>query len=274
MKKFWTPHLDNILRRHYARGDLQALAERLSVSVYSIKARAFKLGLHRKVRKRQPWTERQLVYLRAHYADMPAEDIGKAVNHTKKSVWSVAHKLGLQKSPEFRARCGHRVASTEESRRHRFVKGQSPPNKGKRLDEFMSAESIAHTLPTRFQAGHRPHNWREVGSEYTRADGYVYVRTPDGFRPKNRLVWEQAHGPIPEGYVVAYKDGDRQNCQLDNLYLVSRQDWARLRIANETTEQRKQRLAKANVTRSKSIRRDKIRIHFGLEPYGKLVKKW
>ena len=35
--------------------------------------------------------------------------------------------------------------------------------------------------------------------------------------PQYRHVWEQANGEVPEGYVVAFRDGNRQNCDLSNL---------------------------------------------------------
>lgn len=40
--------------------------------------------------------------------------------------------------------------------------------------------------------------------------------------PKGRWVWEQVNGPIPDGHVVAYVDGDPSNCDLDNLECVFR----------------------------------------------------
>ena len=45
-------------------------------------------------------------------------------------------------------------------------------------------------------------------------------------------------------------------------------------VTDMTPEQRAARAAKAAQTRMKSIRRDKIRLHFGLEPLGRLVKRW
>ena len=79
---------------------------------------------------------------------------------------------------------------------------------------------------------------------------------------------------MPEGYVVAFRDGNRLNCSLENLYLLSREDNARRRASEETPEARRERVAKAQTSRTKSIRRDKIRLHWGLEPIGKLVKRW
>ena len=113
-----------------------------------------------------------------------------------------------------------------------------------------------------------------IGTERVHSDGYVYLRIASGCVPKHRYVWEQANGAVPEGYVVAFRDGNRQNCDLTNLYLLSRADNARRRVSEETPEARKARLAKAQTSRNKSIRRDKLRLHWGMEPLGKLVKRW
>ena len=138
----------------------------------------------------------------------------------------------------------------------------------------MSEEGIRNSSRTRFKAGHRPHNERDIGTECVHSDGYVYLRIESGCVLKHRYVWEQANGEVPEGYVVAFRDGNRQNCDLSNLYLLSREDNARRRVSEESPEARKARLAKAQITRNKSIRRDKIRLHWGMEPIGKLVKRW
>lgn len=40
----------------------------------------------------------------------------------------------------------------------------------------------------------------------------------------HRMVWEQAHGPIPPGYIVHHVDHDKRNNDLSNLALMSRQE--------------------------------------------------
>uniref|UniRef100_A0A6M3LXM7 Putative homing endonuclease n=1 Tax=viral metagenome TaxID=1070528 RepID=A0A6M3LXM7_9ZZZZ len=55
---------------------------------------------------------------------------------------------------------------------------------------------------------------------------YVYWRE-NGTRttmPRARWVWEQANGPIPDGYVVHHKDENKENDSLDNLELMTRED--------------------------------------------------
>lgn len=270
----WTTQHDNILRRNYPSGDLSALADRLGVTVTAVKSRAQVLGLHRKINSHRPWTEWQMNYLRQHYADERAEDIARKVGHSVRSIWQKAKQMGLAKSHEFFAHYGRQVANTEGARRNRFTAGMTPANKGRRQADFMSAEGIAASSRTRFKPGNRPHNQREIGTERTHADGYVYLRTAEGCVLKHRHVWEQAHGPVPDGYVIVFIDGNRQNCSLDNLQLISRADLGRRHVANETPEQRRQRTAKSQATRLQAIRRDRLRIHWGLEPLGNLVKRW
>ena len=275
MKRVWTEEKDNLLRRHYPKRDLDWLAQRLGVTRDALKARARILGLRRKVYRREPWTDKHLDYLRTHYADTRAEDIARKVHHSVQSVWRTAARMGLKKSPEFLAQWGRLVSQTEGAKASQFVKGHQPANKGKRIEEFMTAEGIENSTRTRFRKGHRPANTRAVGTEVVHADGYVFVKV-DGGKPvlKQRYVWEQAHGPIPPGYCIRFRDGNRQNCDLSNLEMISRGDSARLCTQNETPEARRERVAKCQVTRNKTIRRDRLRIHWGLEPYTKLVKRW
>ena len=275
MARVWDEEKDRLLRRHYPKRDLDWLADRLGVTRHAVKSRAQALGLRRKVHQRAVWTTRQLAYLKAHYADMRAEDIAKKLHHSIYSIRYKASELGLKKSREFLAQCGLLVASTEGAKANQFTKGHEPQNKGKRIEEFMSAEGIERSSRTRFKKGARPHNRRDIGTEIPHADGYVYIKVDNG-KPvlKHRYVWEQAHGPIPEGHNITFRDGNRQNCDIANLELLSREDAARRTLSRETTEARRERVRKSTETRNKMIRRDKIRIHWGLEPIGKLVKRW
>lgn len=105
-----------------------------------------------------------------------------------------------------------------------FPKGNVPFNKGRK------GECAAGCEKTQFRKGNLPANTKPIGYERISKDGYVEVKIKmrpsrpdrnDNFVPKHRLIWEQAHGPIPDGYVVIFKDGDRQNFDLPNLALVS-----------------------------------------------------
>ena len=106
----------------------------------------------------------------------------------------------------------------------RFEKGQVPPNKGRK------GYAPPGTEATQFKSGNLPHNTKPIGWERKQADGYVYVKVRmrpsrpdcnDNFVAKHHLVWEAAHGPVPEGHVVIFKDGNKNNFALDNLALIS-----------------------------------------------------
>lgn len=81
------------------------------------------------------------------------------------------------------------------------------------------------SIETQFKKGQETHNHRPVGStRICSKDGYVMIKTaePRTWRFLHVVVYEQAHGPIPEGHRIWFKDNDRTNCSLDNLMLITR----------------------------------------------------
>ncbi len=46
----------------------------------------------------------------------------------------------------------------------------------------------------------------------------------------NRYLWEQHKGPIPPKHIVIFKDGNRANCVIENLELISKADNARRNV--------------------------------------------
>ena len=111
--------------------------------------------------------------------------------------------MGLKKSDEF-------LRSPESGR---LVKGST------------RTEGIRH----QFKKGHIPANHKPVGYERITKDGYVEVKTaePNVFELKHRLVWVEWNGPIPSGCNIQFRDGNRQNCSIDNLYIISRSEQMR-----------------------------------------------
>lgn len=112
-----------------------------------------------------------------------------------------------------------------------YQKGRSPANKGKKLEEYVG-EKRAKEIKTRiektqFKPGQTPLNELPVGSITKHVD-YMYIKVTDehdylwdNWKPLHRHVWEQAHGLIPEGMKIIFKDGNRENCNLDNLLMVT-----------------------------------------------------
>lgn len=99
-----------------------------------------------------------------------------------------------------------------------FPKGHIPPNKGRKGYCPPGAEK------TWFREGHTPHNKVPIGTVLVKTDGYLWQKVGEGcrdWRQLSHILWEQANGPIPEGSRLIYKDGNRLNCTLENLALVT-----------------------------------------------------
>ena len=111
-----------------------------------------------------------------------------------------------------------------------FQKGRIPENKGKTIDEYMKPEVAAKVRQTAFKKGHRPHNEMPVGTVVVNAysDGYKIRKKQmtgtqfEKWEFVHRAEWEKHHGPIPEGGCIVFLDGDRMNCNIENLALVTR----------------------------------------------------
>lgn len=89
-----------------------------------------------------------------------------------------------------------------------------------------------------FTKGSVPPNRRPVGSERVCSkDGYILVKIKEAnpytgsstrYKHKHVYMWEQANGPVPAGMVVSFIDGNKTNCMLENLELITRGELARL----------------------------------------------
>lgn len=115
----------------------------------------------------------------------------------------------------------HRVSSFLSGR---FEPGHPSWNKGKK----MSDSTRAKVKRTWFPKGNRPKNALPVNTEVVTTDGFIKVKIaePNVWKLKHHIVWEQAYGERPKGYGIRFKDGNRLNCDLDNLILLSNRERA------------------------------------------------
>ena len=190
-------------------------------------------------------------------------------------MWQRARILGLLKSDVFLTNLGKRLAESGKGKATRFPKGNVPFNKGKKEWQFRSRESMEKCAMTQFKAGQVPHNAHPEGYECMRSDGYLYIKTSERrMELKHVWVWKQHNGPVPDGYVIAFIDGDHSNCDISNLRLMKRAELIQLTNSRRSPERWTEIHAKAQAKRNKSIHMDYIRIHWGLEAKTKLVKRW
>jgi len=180
--------------------------------------------------KRRPWTDAEIAVLRATYPHTETRKVAELVGHPLKSTYQKARLLKLGKSDEFYASdaSGRIKHGATKSASTQYQRGNVPWHKGKRF------EAGGRSVLTRFPPGVIPHNYAPIGSLRVTTVGYLQRKVTDtGYSPADwvsvhKLVWEAAHGPVPEGHVVAFKPGRRTTVEdeitLDALELVSRQD--------------------------------------------------
>lgn len=173
----------------------------------------------------RPWTPDDIRTLKEMYPDHFAKDIAAILGRNYRSIYDKAQELGLHSSPDHHSIAGKIGANHPKARANRFRKGHTPLNKGVPV----SAEIYAKCQPTMFKKGNVPHNNKPVGTETLRDDGYIWVKVedPDKWVQKQRLVWMQHNGVIPKGYNVQFRNRDRSDIRIENLYLISRADQMR-----------------------------------------------
>jgi hypothetical protein len=179
----------------------------------------------KKEKKRFRFSPEQLEELKRDYHNTRSADLADRFGCTVHAIYGASLRLGLKKDVEFiRETARNNFGENHPAKRYQIKKGTPPANKGKKQADYMTAGAIERTKATRFKTGHLPHNARPAGFERIDKDGYVLIKVP-GRRKlvfKHRYVWEQQNGAIPEGFNIQFKDGDRRNCAIENLYMISR----------------------------------------------------
>lgn len=165
---------------------------------------------------RYQWTDARETELRRRYPDELAAAIAADLGAKVHQVYSRAKKLGLKKSDEFNAGSQSGRLDGIKGKSTRFAKGNVPWANGKK--------GIRLGQDTEFKPGNRPHNHQPVGTIVTSSDGYLKrkIAEPKTWEFIHRRIWEGAHGPIPVGMLVHFKDNNKLNCALENLELLTR----------------------------------------------------
>ncbi len=106
----------------------------------------------------------------------------------------------------------------------RFEKGHVPKNKGTKGKFNVGGNR------TSYKKGDMPHNTDPIGTEKVLKDGYIWVKINNipkakkniNWIQKQRLIYEQNFGSVPDGYYVIFADGNKRNFDPDNLLLASK----------------------------------------------------
>lgn len=171
------------------------------------------------------WTPMEEAMLRTLYPHMQTKVIAVILGINLHRVYSKAARMGVDKTAEYLASpAAYRLRRHDAvGFRHRFAKGHVPANKGMRRPGWAPGRMAT----TQFKKDQPPRNFLPLQSERLNADGYLDRKVgTTGYPPNDwigvhRLVWMQAHGDIPAGYIVAFKDRNKMNPALENLECIS-----------------------------------------------------
>lgn len=177
---------------------------------------------------RRYWTPNEIETLRHLYPDTPTWEIARQLGRTVRSIFQQANSIGVRKSQKFLASpaSGRLRPGANIGGKTKFKHGHAPWNKGKQFD------AGGRSSETRFKKGSLAGNARALlkplGYERINKDGIRERKTTmDGPPHKrweaiHRIIWREANGPIPNGSIIRYIDGDHNNITLENLEIVTR----------------------------------------------------
>lgn len=168
------------------------------------------------------WTKEEEEFLIKNYSKMDYPELKNNLIRTrdaiKMKVQSLCRLGVIPKSEMFK--------KLIESQ---FKKGHVPANKGVKGIYYSGCEKGW------FKKGGNPPNTLYDGAVRLRhghpernEPPYLYIRVAEGkWELLHRYNWVKAFGPIPEGFIVVFKNGDSLNCNIENLELISKKQNAR-----------------------------------------------
>jgi hypothetical protein len=220
------------LRELYPRYRIREVAKLLGRKTEAVRSAIHRFGFG----NRKYWTADEISRLRELYPAMSNTDLAQVFGRTRSAIDGAGSAFGLTKTPEYLAAHARLQKGARIGIEFQFQKGSSPVNKGVRRPGY----APGRMGQSQFVKGARPLNWKPIGTITTDVDGYQHIKAreplpgePSGTGNRGSWpflhvhIWEQHHGPVPPGHVIAFKDGKRQDCAIGNLECISRADLAR-----------------------------------------------
>ena len=179
-----------------------------------------------------PWTPKEIEILHLYYAVKGGAGLAKTLGRTSRAIGLKARKLGLK----------------FEGRRSSLFDGTTG-----------NTEIWKYGKKTRFKPGNLPHNTRKAGQKYKRKDHgktYWFIREAGArkSRPLHRVMWEEKNGPVPDGHLLTFTDGDTLNCRLSNIECITRAEHATRCSALRSKKTNQEIGIKAWTTRERNMR--------------------
>lgn len=234
MNKNWTKEQLQYLNDNYTTMTHREMSVALGKTNNSVKSKCgvlklikpyeMRIALLKKVcfesNKHLMLTEKEELFVRENYLSIPVKSLAKILNRGQTSVRSSIQRQGLvipQDLIDYRKDIG------------RKRKGEIAFNRGMKQTTYMTTEAIEKTIASRFKKGTIPPNTVPVGTEVVSKGGYIKVKIeePKLWMFKQRLIWQQHHGEIPDQHIIIFLDGDILNFEINNLACIKREQHVR-----------------------------------------------
>lgn len=176
------------------------------------------------------WSKADDATLRRLYPDTSTSTLARQLRRSPAAVYVRANGMGLTKSAAYlagpdscRLRRGDGVGA-----RFRFQKGHVPANKGLRRPGWAPGDMSRTQFVKGVRRGVAIKLYKSIGSERISKDGYLQRKVNDDLPLQRRwrgvhlILWEAAHGPLPKGHAITFRNGDKTDIRLDNLECITR----------------------------------------------------
>lgn len=180
-----------------------------------------RLGFEQRTKSPIPFTKEQKEYIFANYKGKTENDLLNELNAKFNETFTL-HKL-----QDFKKR--NKLHSGLSGK---WKKGNVPWTKTISKEEWFSHYDLEEWREIHRVKSEKLRKYKNVGDIFKSADGFLFIITSIEYgipwhkriRPYAQYIWEQHNGKIPNGYKVTYKDGNKLNCDISNLILVSKKE--------------------------------------------------
>ncbi|HZJ92968.1 MAG TPA: HNH endonuclease, partial [Thiopseudomonas sp.] len=149
------------------------------------------------------WSKEETEQLKELWRSKTVHECSEILGRATSSIYFKVTQQGFKRDPE------HKKISTGT----RFKKGQQPWNKG-----LKGWDAGGKSHKTRFKRGHgNSNNEHPVGYEKLDKDGVLLRKVSktgarnEKWRPVKDIVYEEHNGEIPEGCIINFNDGNKEN---------------------------------------------------------------
>ena len=160
------------------------------------------------------WSAKEVAQLKELWRSRTVHECSEILGRATSSIYYKVYEQGFKRDPE------HEHISA----RSRFKSGHESWNTG-----LKGWEAGGNSHKTRFKRGHgNSNNSYPIGHEKYDAYGVLMRKVSntgerrEKWRPVKDIIYEEHHGDIPEGLIINFNDGNKENYDTSNLIALTR----------------------------------------------------